>query len=45
MSNYTAKLTFLWCDNFGVNQTPPQRNGMASIPKIQLVHDHEQYVM
>ena len=30
----TAKLTFLWYDNFGKNQTPLHRNGMASIPKI-----------
>ena len=30
---YTAKLIFLWYDNFGENQTPLQRNGMAAIPK------------
>ena len=24
---YKAKLTFLWHDNFGENQTPLQRNG------------------
>ena len=29
-----AKLTFLWYDNFGKNQTPLQRNGMAAIPII-----------
>ena len=29
-----AKLTFLWYDDFGTNQTPLQRNGMAAIPKI-----------
>ena len=23
----------LWCDKFGENQTPLQRNGMAAIPK------------
>ena len=28
-----AKLTFLWYDNFGENQTPLQRNGMATISK------------
>ena len=30
-----AKLTFLWYDNFGENQTHLQRNGMAAIPKRQ----------
>ena len=29
-----AKLTFIWYDNFGKNQTPLQRNGMAAIPII-----------
>ena len=28
-----AKLTFLWYNNFGENQTPLQRNGMAAIPQ------------
>ena len=32
-----AKPTFLWYDNYGENQTPLQRNGMAAIPKIVLV--------
>ena len=30
-----AKLTHLWYDNFGKNQTPLQRNGMAAIPKTR----------
>ena len=30
---YMAKLTILWYDNFGKNQTPLQRNGMTAIPK------------
>ena len=30
------KLTNLWYDNFGENQTPLQRNAMAAIPKIML---------
>ena len=34
MAKYTAKLTFLWYDNFGMNQTPLQRNGITAIPKI-----------
>ena len=29
-----AKLTLIWYDNFGKNQTPLQRNGMAAIPKM-----------
>ena len=29
----TAKLTFLWYDNLGENQTPLQRNGLPAIPK------------
>ena len=33
IGKYTAKFTFLWYDNFGENQTPLQRNGMAAIPK------------
>ena len=28
-----AKLTFLWYNNFGENQTPLQRNGMAAFQK------------
>ena len=28
------KYIILWYDNFGENQTSPQRNGMAAIPKI-----------
>ena len=31
---YMAKLTFLWYDYFGENQTPQQRNGIAAITKI-----------
>ena len=34
IGKYTVKLTFLWYDNFGKNQTPLQRNGMATIPKM-----------
>ena len=34
MCKYTAKLTFLWYNNFGDKCTPLQRNGMAAIPKI-----------
>ena len=29
----TAKLTFLWYNNFGVKKDPLHRNGMAAIPK------------
>ena len=36
IGKYTAKLTFLWYYNFGGNQTPLHRNGMAAIPKIAL---------
>ena len=34
MGKYRAKLIILWYDNFGVNQTPLQRNGMAAIPQM-----------
>ena len=34
IGKYTAKLTILWYDNFGENQTSLHRNGMAAIPKI-----------
>ena len=34
IGKYTAKLTFLWYDNFGENQTPLHRNGMTAVPKI-----------
>ena len=37
MGKYTAKLTFLWYDNFGENQTLLHRNGMAAIPKTEFV--------
>ena len=30
----SVTLTILWYDNFGENQTPLQRNGMAAITKI-----------
>ena len=33
-ANFTAKLTFLWYDNFGTNPKSLQRNGKAAIPKI-----------
>ena len=36
MSKYASKLTILQYDNFGGNQTPLHRNGMAAIPKIAL---------
>ena len=29
-----AKLTILWYDNFGKNQTPLHRNGMTAFPKV-----------
>ena len=34
MGNYRAKLVILLYDNFGGNQTPLRRNGMAAIPKM-----------
>ena len=34
IGKFTAKLTFLWYDNFGENQTPLQRNSLSAIPKI-----------
>ena len=37
IGKYTAKLTFLWYNYFGKNQTPLQRNGMAAISKIVFV--------
>ena len=33
IGDYTAKLTFLWYDNFGKKGSMPW-NGMAAIPKI-----------
>ena len=32
-----AKLTIIWYDNFGENQTPLQRNGMATITQRKVV--------
>ena len=29
-------LTIIWYDNFGENQIPLQRNGMAAIPKMTI---------
>ena len=33
IGKYTAKLTFLWYDNFDEKQIPLQRNDMAALPK------------
>ena len=33
MGKFTAKVIILWCDNFGENCTPLQRNGITAIPK------------
>ena len=38
IGKYTASLTFLWYDNFGKNCTPLQKNGLASIPKMQDIY-------
>ena len=35
IGKFTAKLTFLWYDNFGKKERSLHRNGMAAIPKIQ----------
>ena len=37
-----AKLTILWIDNFGENQTPLQKNCMAAIPKNLVEHQNKQ---
>ena len=37
IGKYTAELIILWYDNFGVNNRPLQRNGMAAIPKINIL--------
>ena len=38
IGKYTAKLTFLWYDNFGKKERSLHRNGVAAIPKMELVH-------
>ena len=37
IGKYTAKVTFLWYDNFGKKERSLCRNGMAAIPKRKMV--------
>ena len=43
LENIWPTYSFLWYDNFGENQTPLQRNGMAAIPKLSIYKYYKFY--